>query len=265
MSRDPSYRFVVLPQSLAGPAPGVPLPPESRRAAVRAVVRPAAPVALGMVPLGIAFGLLVLHNGLAWWWATVFSAVVYAGSLEFLLVAMVATAAPLAQVALTTVMVNGRHVFYALSFPLHRVTGRAARTYSTFALTDESYAMTAGPDGQRWSSTRILGLQVLLHLSWVAGATLGGLLGTALPLDALHGLDFALSALFIVLAIDAYRAQPDLRTAALALACALGALLVLPAQMLLVAYGAFTVVLLVRCGLARRGERGRAGTEVLRA
>jgi len=226
---------------------------------VRATVRLAAPVALGMVPLGIAFGLLVLHSGLAWWWATVFSAVVFAGSLEFLLIAMVATAAPLAQVALTTLVVNSRHVFYALSFPLHRVRGIAGRTYSTFALTDEAYAMTAAPDAQRWSSTRVLSLQLVLHASWVTGATLGGLLGTALPLDSLHGLDFALSALFIVLAIDAYRAHPDLRTAALALACALGAMLLLPGQVLLAAYAAFTLLLLLRCGLGRRGGRGAAG------
>jgi 4-azaleucine resistance transporter AzlC len=230
-----------------------------RRADVRATVRLAGPVCLGMIPLGIAFGLLVLHSGLAWWWAPVFSSVVYAGSLEFLLVAMVAAAAPLAQVALTTLVVNSRHVFYALSFPLHRVHGPLRRTYSTFALTDEAYAMTASPDGQRWPGARILVLQVLLHLSWVSGATLGALLGEALPLDSLRGLDFALSALFIVLAIDAYRARPDLRTALLALACALGAMLVLPGQMLLAAYAAFTLLLLLWCAAGRHGERAEAG------
>ena len=134
--------------------------------------------------------------------------------------------------------------------------------------------MTAAPDAQRWSSTRILSLQVVLHASWVTGATLGGLLGTALPLDSLHGLDFALSALFIVLAIDAYRAHPDLRTAALALACALGAMLLFPGQVLLVAYAAFTAVLLLRHGVGRRrarrdAARGVAGhrpeSEALRA
>jgi 4-azaleucine resistance transporter AzlC len=151
--------------------------------------------------------------------------------------------------------VNSRHVFYALSFPLHRVSGRLARTYSTFALTDEAYALTSAPDARRWSSTRIVSLQVLLHASWVAGATLGGLLGTVLPLESLRGLDFALSALFIVLALDAYRAQPDLRTAVLALGCALAAMLVLPGQMLLVAYAAFTLLLLLRHGLGRRAAR----------
>jgi predicted branched-subunit amino acid permease len=76
-----------------------------------------------MIPLGTAFGLLVRCAGLPRWRATVFGSVVFAGSLEFLLVVLVATAVPLAQVALTTVMVNSRHVFYALSFPLHGSRG----------------------------------------------------------------------------------------------------------------------------------------------
>jgi 4-azaleucine resistance transporter AzlC len=205
-----------------------------------------------MIPLGIAFGLLVLHAGLAWWWATVFSAVVFAGSLEFLLVAMVAASAPLTQVAVTAVLVNSRHAFYALSFPLHRVRGRLARTYSTFALTDEAYVMTAAPEARGWSGGRIVGLQALLHAAWVAGATLGGLLGSVLPLASLRGLDFALSALFLVLAIDAYRARPDLRTAVVALGCALAALVLVPGQALLAAFAAFTVVLLLRYAVGRR-------------
>jgi predicted branched-subunit amino acid permease len=77
----------------------------------------AAPVGLGLWSLGLAFGLVVVHAGLAWWWATVFTAVVYAGSLEFLLVGLAVAGAPLLQVASTTLIVNLRHVFYALSFP----------------------------------------------------------------------------------------------------------------------------------------------------
>ncbi len=238
-------------------SPPLDAPPSTgRRAEARAVLRTAAPVCLGMVPLGIAFGLLVLHAGLAWWWAPVFSAVVFAGSLEFLLVAMAAAAAPLAQVAVTAVLVNSRHVFYALSFPLHRVRGRLARTYSTFTLTDEAYALTAAPEARAWSGARIVGLQALIHVAWVAGATLGGLLGAVLPVASLHGLDFALSALFLVLAVDAYRARPDRRTAALALGCAVAAVVLLPGQVLLAAFTAFTALLLVRFAVGRRRAAG---------
>jgi predicted branched-subunit amino acid permease len=68
---------------------------------------------------------------------------IYGGSFEFLLIGMVTAAAPLASIAVVAFLVQARHVFYALSFPLQRVRGRLARTYSTFALTDEAYALTS--------------------------------------------------------------------------------------------------------------------------
>ena len=83
-----------------------------------------------------------MHAGLHWW-ASVFRAVIFAGSFEFLLVCLVATVAPLATIATTAFLVNVRHLFYALSFPLH-VRGRAGKVYST---TEQ---------GQAWPGRRIV-------------------------------------------------------------------------------------------------------------
>jgi predicted branched-subunit amino acid permease len=99
----------------------------ARASEARAALRVSGSVGLAIFPIGIAFGMLVVHSGLAWWWASVFSSTIFAGSFEFLLIGLTATAAPLAQIALTAFLVNSRHVFYALSFPLHRITGRAGR------------------------------------------------------------------------------------------------------------------------------------------
>lgn len=208
-------------------------------------------VGLGAFPMGVAFGILVAHSGLAWWWASVFSGLIYAGSLEFLFLGLVLTTAPLTQIALTAFLVNFRHVFYALSFPLHRVRGRAAKAYSTFALSDEAYAVTAGESAQTFASRRILWLQALIHLYWAGGATTGALLGSVVP-GHLTGLDFAVTALFTVLAIDAFRARRDLPTPLLALVCALVARFVFPGQLLLTAFVFFTVGLLARYALVRR-------------
>ena len=177
----------------------------ARRHSTREVLALTAPVGLAFIPLGMALGFLVVHAGLAWWWAPVFAAVVYAGSLEFLMVHLAATAAPLATVALTTLIVNSRHVFYALSFPLHRVRGRAARAYSTYTLSDEAFAVAVSPEARTWTTRPLLLMQASLHLLWVTGAALGGLVGEAVPIERLVGLEFALTALFIVLGIDAYR------------------------------------------------------------
>jgi 4-azaleucine resistance transporter AzlC len=211
-----------------------------------------APVGLGLFPLGIGFGVLVVHAGLPWWWAPLSTGLIYAGSLEFLLVPMALAATPLLAVAATALVVNGRHIFYALSFPLHRVHGPLARTYATFGLTDEAYALTAGPQAQTWTTKRILVLQLLLQSLWVAGATVGALAGTRLPLDRLQGLDFALTALFVVLAVEAFRATRDLPTASLAAVCAVAAQGLFPQQMLLAALSLFVGLLVARAALARR-------------
>lgn len=224
-----------------------------------AAVSDTASVGLSLFPLGISFGMLVAHTGLDWWWATVFTAVVYAGSLEFLLLGLVASVTPLGQIAVTALLVNLRHVFYALSFPLSRVRPRG-RLYATFALTDEAYALTAGSGARSWSGSRILWMQVLLQAYWVTGATAGALAGALLPFD-LHGLDFALTALFVVLTIDAWRARRDLPSPLLAAASFAVAVLLAPGQALPVAMGLFTAGLLVRYALRDRGASPEAGSE----
>lgn len=218
---------------------------------LRQVLALSAPIGLAFIPLGMALGFLVVHAGLAWWWAPVFAAVIYAGSLEFLMVGLAAGAAPIAAVALTTFIVNARHVFYALSFPLHRVRGFWAKLYSTYTLSDEAYAVGVSPEAQTWTTRPLLTMQICFQLLWVSGATLGGLLGEALPIDRLEGLDFALTALFVVLAIDAYRQRPDRVTVLLAVACAVLAWLLVPGQLLVAAFAGFTVMLLARMRLAR--------------
>ncbi|MEU2285803.1 AzlC family ABC transporter permease [Streptomyces sp. NPDC013178] len=224
------------------PAPA----PPSRTSEARAALEDSASVGLGFLPLGLAFGALVVQSGLDWWWAGLSAALIYGGSFEFLLIGMVTAAAPLASIAATAFMVNVRHVFYALSFPLHRVPGRLAKTYSTFALCDEAYALTSAERARAWSSGRILWLQFFMHLYWAGSATAGALLGSLIP-DGVTGLDFALTALFTVLALDALRdLRGDLPTPLLALLSALAARLLFPGQMLLAAFALFTAGLLAR-------------------
>jgi 4-azaleucine resistance transporter AzlC len=226
------------------------MPDVTRPSSVAAL---AAPVGLGLFSLGLAFGLVVVHAGLDWWWATVFTAVVYAGSLEFLLVGLATAAAPLLVVASTTLIVNLRHVFYALSFPLDRVDGVLAKVYSTYALTDEAYAVTS-VEPRDWTSRRILLVQLIFQVAWVSGATIGALAGSALPIERVQGLDFALTALFVVLAIDAYRVRPEPLLAAGAAGCAVVAWFVVPEQMLVLAFVGYTALLIGRLGLERRGS-----------
>jgi branched chain amino acid efflux pump len=213
---------------------------------LRAALKDSAAVGLACLPMGLAFGVLVAHSSLAWWWGSVFASVVFAGSLEFLLLGLVTSGASLAAIALAALLVNARHVFYALTFPLHRVRGRVARTYSTFALTDEAYAL-AEPG---WSSGRIVALQALIHVYWVSSVTAGALTGALLPARVV-GLGFAVTGLFLGLALDAIRAQRDAVSPLVAVACALLAHWLFPREMLVVAMASFTGYVLLRFAVTR--------------
>ncbi|WP_251076944.1 AzlC family ABC transporter permease [Streptomyces benahoarensis] len=212
----------------------------------RAAFKDSAGAGLGFIPLGLAFGALVTQSGLDWWWAGLSAVLAFGGSFEFLLIGLVTAGTPLVAIAVSAFMVNVRHVFYALSFPLHRVTGRLGKTYSTFALCDEAYALTTGEQARSWPGRRILWLQLYLHLYWAGSAVAGALLGSLIP-EGVTGLDFALTAMFTVLALDAVRdLRGDLPTPVLALLSAVAARLLFPDGMLPAAFALFTAALLAR-------------------
>ncbi|MFI7481559.1 AzlC family ABC transporter permease [Kocuria sp. M1R5S2] len=231
----------------------------SRRREIARGVRGSLAAGLGMYPLGIAFGLLVIQAGLPWWVAPALSIAGFAGSLELLLVGMLVAAAPLATVALTTFLVNFRHVFYAFSFPLHVVKNRLAKAYSVYALVDEAYAVTAA-SRESWTPWRLISMQVAFQSYWVGGGLTGVLIASFMP-GPVEGLEFALCALFVTLTLDAARTRrqiPSLLLAALSFAVALVAA---PGQVLFAALILFLVLLLARYGLTRHRARKNSAKE----
>ena len=228
--------------------------PVGTREELVAAWRTVLPACVAVVPLGLALGVLVVHSGLAWWWAPVLGAIVFAGTMEFLLVGLLAAAAPLAQIAVSTLLVNFRHVFYAISFPLHRVHGAGWKAYSTFALTDEAYALTVTPQSAGWSRARIIGIQAFFHVAWVLCVAAGAGLGSLIPPQVV-GLEFAVTALFVVLGLEAYKVRRSLPIPVLALGCALVAALISRENMLLVAMGMFVAAIVGSYVLGVRRSR----------
>lgn len=180
----------------ATPAPSPPSRPIS-------VLSLSVPVAMGYVPLGMVFGFLFVQAGAPWWLALLASVFVFAGAAQFMMVPMLAAGLPVASIALATLVVNLRHVFYGLSLLDKLPVKPWARWYLVFALTDETYSvLTTLPPGTR---TRQMVTVALLNQGWwVLGTLLGAVIGAQAQIS-LVGLDFALAALFAVLAVEQWR------------------------------------------------------------
>lgn len=212
---------------------------------IRGGIRETSAVGLGLVPLGLAFGLLMVQSGYAWWWTPIFSIVIYAGSMEYLAIGLIAAGVGPFSALLTGFMVNFRHIFYGLTFPRHSISSRAGRAYSTYALTDESYAIASARPPGKISGTRTLTIQIVCQMLWVIPGIIGAVVGQVLP-DGLKGMEFALTALFVVLAWEAFTNNKDWSLPLTAVVLALVAGLLAPAQLLVIALSTYFVILLLR-------------------
>ena len=169
-----------------------------RRAAVRYAFVKSVPVMAGYIVLGIGFGILLRGAGYGVLWALAMSVLIYAGSMQYVGVNLLAGGASVLTALLTTVMVNARHLFYAISMiGRYRDAGRY-KPYLIFALTDETYSLLCDgqtPEGVEPSLYRFL-VSAFDQCYWVTGCVLGSLLGAALPFST-AGVEFSMTALFV--------------------------------------------------------------------
>ena len=214
-------------------------------------IRVAGVIMLGLFFVGIGLGVMVHSYGLPFWVAPLLPVLVFAGSVEFVLIDMVSNHASLFSIAVMTLLINSRHLMYGLSYPIERVRGGLAKFYTVYTLIDEAYALNTGPDRHKLRGSRILWIHAGLHLSVLASATLGYILGASFLSD-LKGVDFVMTALFAVLAIDAYRSSKDRTTAAIAGVSAVVGLVLAPQSMLLISMVVYILLLVSRFVVAKR-------------
>ena len=224
---------------------------QPRESGFTEAVRIAGVIMLGLFFVGIGLGVLVHSYHLPFWVAPLLPTVVFAGSVEFVLIDMVSNHASLFSIAVMTLLINSRHLMYGLSYPIERVRGGLAKFYTVYTLIDEAYALNTGPDRHKLRGSRILWIHAGLHLSVLASATLGYMLGASF-LSELKGVDFVMTALFAVLAIDAYQASKDHLIGVMAAASAAVGLLVAPQSMLLISMVVYILLLVSRFVVAKR-------------
>lgn len=174
-----------------------------KKAAVRTAFLDTVPVMTGYVFLGFGFGILLHQNGYGVLWSAAMSLFIYAGSMQYMTVSLLAGGAGLLTAALTTVVVNARHLFYGISMvDTYKGAGKK-KPYLIFALTDETYSLVSQkqpPEGISRHSYCFL-VSLFDQIYWVAGSLLGSLAGSLLPINY-EGIEFVLTALFVTIFVE---------------------------------------------------------------
>ncbi len=211
------------------------------------------PVLFGYLFLGIAFGILFQQAGYDAAWAFLASLLCYGGSSQFALASLAGTQSPLYLVALMTLFINARHLFYGISLaddyrttknPFHKF-------YMSFSLTDETYSVlnlwhedeALHADGNR----AMFWIALFDHAYWIFGSVIGALMGQLIPFD-FKGIDFSMTALFVVILVERLAGGREDKSAMLAavsgLVIGLACLLLLGAERFLLPAMVLTVAVL---------------------
>jgi len=200
------------------------------------------PVMCGYLFLGTAFGAMLAQAGFGPAWALAASGLIYAGSLQFVMVPFMASGVSLAAVALTALMVNARHIFYGLSY-IERF-GRMGKwkPYMIFSLTDETYSVFCSLPGEEKDSLMVR-VSLYDQMYWVLGSVFGALLASNLPFD-LTGIDFSMTALFIVICVERALQKENHLALVVGACCAIGSLITLGPDRFLAPALMYTALLL---------------------
>lgn len=166
------------------------------------------PIVVGFFPLGVAYGILMADAGYNFLWSGAVSLTVLAGSLQFLMVSFLTGSVPLVTVAVMALLLNSRHIFYGLSFIEKFKSWGALKYFLIFGLTDETYSLLCSlepVEGVDEKKAAVI-MAALVWLYWTAFSALGGLIGGLISFNT-TGIDFALTALFVVILLDRLRGE----------------------------------------------------------
>ena len=161
------------------------------------------PVLTGYLFIGIAFGVMYAEKGYSFLWAILMSLLVYAGSGQYLAVNFFTPGISFVHVIFMTLMVNIRHIFSGISLLDKFNQMGKKRWYMIFGLTDETYSLlctTKIPEGVE-EEKFLFAISIMNQSYWVIGSAIGGLAGSFLPFNS-EGIDFAMTALFVVIFVE---------------------------------------------------------------
>ncbi len=232
--------------------------------AFRKAFKDSLPIMAGYLALGIGYGVLLQSKGFSFWWAILMSVTMFAGSGQYAGVDFMAGGASLLTTAFMTLIINCRHFFYGVSLlDKYRGTG-IVKPYLIFGLTDETYSITATTVLEEGINKKkyYFFLTALNHSYWITGCILGAVLGMFLPFSS-EGIDFAMTALFIVIMVEQWLTNKEHLPAVLGVATTVVCLVAFGAEYFIIPSMAFIAIelMLLRKRLERKnsgeGEDGR--------
>ena len=212
------------------------------------------PVMMGYLVLGFAFGLLMASYHYSWYWTALMSLFIYAGALQFAAIGFFSAKLGMIDIAIASFFINIRQSFYGLSMLKRFANTGWLKPYLIHALTDETYALlTTMPIDEKLSSKHYtLFLSAFNQSYWVFGSIVGTLFGNAIEFDT-RGVAFSLTALFIVLTIEQYKANRNILPFIIGAVASIVSIITLGSNMLLGAIGISLVALFLLRGMISRG------------
>ena len=198
-----------------------------KRKALQAALPHTIPIAVGFLFLGMSYGFLMRSKGFSFLYPMLMSFFIFAGSMEFVTVNLLLSAFDPVRGFFLALMVNARHLFYGISMLDKYKNMGWKKFYLIFGMCDESFTIncnvTPPPDVDRgWF---MFFVTLLNQIYWVSGATLGALLGYVIRFDT-KGIEFVMTALFIVMFLNQWEERKDHRPALTGIGCSLLCLLV---------------------------------------
>ena len=172
-----------------------------RREDIRKAFIASVPVMAGYIVLGAGFGIVLETKGLGLIWAVAMSVFIYAGSMQYVAIELITGDASLITTALTTLMVNARHLFYGISMVDKYKGAGKKKPYLIFALTDETYSLVCSDESVKDVNNKYLyyfTVSLLNQIYWITGTVIGSLSGRMINFST-EGIDFALTALFVTI------------------------------------------------------------------
>lgn len=156
-----------------------------------------APTMAGYIFLGSAFGILAQNQGLPFWVPLAMSLLIYAGAGQFASIPILVEPISLFQTFILALSINARHLFYGISMLKPFSKAGKKKHYMTFALTDESFTLIIKED----DTDLMFNILWLNQVYWILGTAIGYLFGSVIPFD-LNGIEFSMTALFLIVFID---------------------------------------------------------------